>query len=88
MPCACAHACCLLVTVLLRLHLLPLPLSCCCWQVGKRHDLSAGLLIGGKAVAEEASRVNAMNILVATPGGRSWRQRVTFSSRGGGSKQR
>jgi hypothetical protein len=38
-------------------------------QVGKRHDLSAGLLIGGKNVAEEASRVNSMNILVATPGG-------------------
>lgn len=38
-------------------------------QVGKRHEFSAGLLIGGKAVAEEATRVNAMNILVATPGG-------------------
>jgi ATP-dependent RNA helicase DDX10/DBP4 len=37
-------------------------------QIGKRHEFSAGLLIGGKAVAEEASRVNAMNILVATPG--------------------
>jgi hypothetical protein len=31
--------------------------------------MSAGLLIGGKAVQEEATRVNAMNILVATPGG-------------------
>jgi hypothetical protein len=31
--------------------------------------MSAGLLIGGKAVNEEATRVNAMNILVATPGG-------------------
>jgi hypothetical protein len=37
-------------------------------QVGKRHDMSAGLLIGGKAVNEEATRVNTMNILVATPG--------------------
>eukprot|EP00882_Tetradesmus_deserticola_P012407 GHRQ01013149.1.p1 GENE.GHRQ01013149.1~~GHRQ01013149.1.p1 ORF type:complete len:270 (+),score=111.12 GHRQ01013149.1:115-924(+) len=37
-------------------------------KVGKRHDMSAGLLIGGKAVNEEATRVNAMNILVATPG--------------------
>uniref|UniRef100_A0A383V4Y6 ATP-dependent RNA helicase n=1 Tax=Tetradesmus obliquus TaxID=3088 RepID=A0A383V4Y6_TETOB len=37
-------------------------------KVGKRHDMSAGLLIGGKAVQEEATRVNAMNILVATPG--------------------
>jgi superfamily II DNA/RNA helicase len=52
---------------LCRLHrcLLPLP----CLQIGKRHEFSAGLLIGGKAVAEEATRVNAMNILVATPGG-------------------
>jgi hypothetical protein len=45
---------------------------CCCFvallQIGQRHEFSAGLLIGGKAVAEEASRVNAMNILVATPG--------------------
>ncbi len=40
-----------------------------CSQIGKRHEFSAGLLIGGKAVAEEATRVNAMNILVATPGG-------------------
>lgn len=36
--------------------------------VGEEHDLSAGLLIGGKDVAQEASRVGAMNILVATPG--------------------
>jgi ATP-dependent RNA helicase DDX10/DBP4 len=41
----------------------------CVLQIGKRHEFSAGLLIGGKAVAEEATRVNAMNILVATPGG-------------------
>ncbi|KAH7622791.1 hypothetical protein Ndes2526B_g02065 [Nannochloris sp. 'desiccata'] len=37
-------------------------------KVGKRHELSAGLLIGGKDVAEEASRVAGLNILVATPG--------------------
>jgi ATP-dependent RNA helicase DDX10/DBP4 len=37
-------------------------------KVGKRHELSAGLLIGGKDVAEEASRVSGLNILVATPG--------------------
>eukprot|EP00879_Flechtneria_rotunda_P007385 GHRR01007747.1.p1 GENE.GHRR01007747.1~~GHRR01007747.1.p1 ORF type:complete len:272 (+),score=65.94 GHRR01007747.1:221-1036(+) len=37
-------------------------------KIGRRHELSAGLLIGGKDVSEEASRVNAMNILVATPG--------------------
>lgn len=36
--------------------------------IGGKHDLSAGLLIGGKDVAEEASRVGMMNILVATPG--------------------
>jgi ATP-dependent RNA helicase DDX10/DBP4 len=37
-------------------------------KVGKRHELSAGVLIGGKDVAEEASRVAGLNILVATPG--------------------
>jgi ATP-dependent RNA helicase DDX10/DBP4 len=36
--------------------------------VGEMHDLSAGLLIGGKDVEQEASRVGAMNILVCTPG--------------------
>ena len=36
--------------------------------VGSNHEFSAGLLIGGKNVEEEASRVGAMNILVATPG--------------------
>lgn len=36
--------------------------------VGARHDFSAGLLIGGKNVEDEASRVGMMNILVATPG--------------------
>ncbi|GIL64765.1 hypothetical protein Vafri_18644 [Volvox africanus] len=37
-------------------------------KVGHFHDLSAGLLIGGKNVKEEALRVGAMNILVCTPG--------------------
>ncbi|KXZ41058.1 hypothetical protein GPECTOR_880g128 [Gonium pectorale] len=37
-------------------------------KVGTYHDLSAALLIGGKAVAEEATRVASMNILVCTPG--------------------
>lgn len=37
-------------------------------KVGKRHEMSAGLLIGGKNVKDEQSRVHAMNILIATPG--------------------
>ncbi|EFJ48780.1 hypothetical protein VOLCADRAFT_60063 [Volvox carteri f. nagariensis] len=37
-------------------------------KVGHFHDLSAGLLIGGKNVQEEVLRVSAMNILVCTPG--------------------
>jgi len=37
-------------------------------QVGHHHDLSAGLLIGGKKVKEEQTLVNSMNVLVATPG--------------------
>lgn len=36
--------------------------------IGCHHELSAGLLIGGKDVEQEASRVGVMNILVATPG--------------------
>jgi hypothetical protein len=39
--------------------------------VGRRHEFSAGLLIGGKKVAEEASRVAALNVLIATPGARA-----------------
>jgi predicted hotdog family 3-hydroxylacyl-ACP dehydratase len=50
----------------------------CFLQVGKRHDMSAGLLIGGKAVSEEATRVNAMNILVATPGALSHSDSSSF----------
>ncbi|GFR52266.1 hypothetical protein Agub_g14801, partial [Astrephomene gubernaculifera] len=37
-------------------------------KVGHFHDLSAGLLIGGKNVAEEAGRLAGMNVLVCTPG--------------------
>ncbi|CAG9467327.1 unnamed protein product [Pedinophyceae sp. YPF-701] len=37
-------------------------------KVGRHHTFSAGLLIGGKDVGEEASRVQRLNILVATPG--------------------
>ena len=36
--------------------------------VGVHHTFSAGLVIGGKSVEEEQARINAMNILVATPG--------------------
>ncbi len=36
--------------------------------VGHRHDLSAGLVIGGKDKAEEAERIGGMNLLVCTPG--------------------
>lgn len=37
-------------------------------QVGRHHELSAGLLIGGKDVKEEQKALAGMNILVATPG--------------------
>lgn len=37
-------------------------------KVGKMHDLSAGLIIGGKDVNFEKERVSRMNILVCTPG--------------------
>ena len=36
--------------------------------VGKQHELSAGLVIGGKDKAEEAERITRMNLLVCTPG--------------------
>ena len=35
---------------------------------GKQHDLSAGLVIGGKDKSEEAERITRMNLLVCTPG--------------------
>jgi ATP-dependent RNA helicase DDX10/DBP4 len=37
-------------------------------KVGRHHTLSAGLLIGGKSLEDEASRVHGMNVLVCTPG--------------------
>eukprot|EP00955_Chlamydomonas_euryale_P053651 355556-Chlamydomonas_euryale.AAC.8 len=39
-----------------------------CRSVGQHHDMSAGLLIGGKDVKAEQASVGSMNILVATPG--------------------
>ena len=36
--------------------------------VGQQHELSAGLVIGGKSVEEEQSRIGRMNVLVCTPG--------------------
>ncbi|KYQ93565.1 putative RNA helicase [Tieghemostelium lacteum] len=35
---------------------------------GKYHNFSAGLIIGGKDVEQEKKKINAMNILIATPG--------------------
>lgn len=35
---------------------------------GSMHELSAGLLIGGKNVKFEQSRIKGMNLLVCTPG--------------------
>ncbi|EFX06167.1 dead box RNA helicase [Grosmannia clavigera kw1407] len=37
-------------------------------KVGRHHRFSAGLVIGGKSLKEEAERVGRMNILVCTPG--------------------
>lgn len=37
-------------------------------KVGRHHGFSAGLVIGGKSLQEEAERVGRMNILVCTPG--------------------
>jgi ATP-dependent RNA helicase DDX10/DBP4 len=36
--------------------------------LGHQHDISAGLVIGGKDKAEEGHRIGRMNILVCTPG--------------------
>lgn len=36
--------------------------------MGVRHELSGGLLVGGKDVAEESARVSGLNVLVCTPG--------------------
>ncbi|KAL2267395.1 hypothetical protein VTJ83DRAFT_4672 [Remersonia thermophila] len=37
-------------------------------KVGRHHYFSAGLVIGGKSLKEEAERLGRMNILVCTPG--------------------
>ncbi|KJE95924.1 ATP-dependent RNA helicase dbp4 [Capsaspora owczarzaki ATCC 30864] len=37
-------------------------------KIGARHELAAGLVIGGKDVEQEKERINGMNILVCTPG--------------------
>ncbi|XP_051012405.1 probable ATP-dependent RNA helicase DDX10 [Acomys russatus] len=37
-------------------------------RVGKNHEFSAGLIIGGKDLKHEAERINNINILVCTPG--------------------
>lgn len=37
-------------------------------KIGRYHNLSAGLVIGGKSLKEEAERIDRMNILVCTPG--------------------
>ena len=37
-------------------------------KIGRNHTFSAGLVIGGKSLQEEADRMGRMNILVATPG--------------------
>ncbi|KAL5594109.1 hypothetical protein BROUX41_001157 [Berkeleyomyces rouxiae] len=37
-------------------------------KVGRHHVFSAGLVIGGKSLKEEADRLDKMNILVCTPG--------------------
>lgn len=37
-------------------------------KIGRYHQFSAGLVIGGKSLEEEAARLGQMNILVCTPG--------------------
>ncbi|KAJ0114544.1 hypothetical protein J7T55_004788 [Diaporthe amygdali] len=37
-------------------------------KIGRYHDFSAGLVIGGNNLKEEADRIDRMNILVCTPG--------------------
>jgi ATP-dependent RNA helicase DDX10/DBP4 len=37
-------------------------------KVGSHHTFSAGLLIGGKSLSEEQSRLESINILICTPG--------------------
>ncbi|XP_067674680.1 probable ATP-dependent RNA helicase DDX10 isoform X2 [Haliotis asinina] len=37
-------------------------------KIGKFHDFSAGLVIGGKHLKEESERINHTNIVICTPG--------------------
>uniref|UniRef100_A0A8C8SB68 ATP-dependent RNA helicase n=1 Tax=Pelusios castaneus TaxID=367368 RepID=A0A8C8SB68_9SAUR len=37
-------------------------------KVGKNHDFSAGLIIGGKDLKEESNKIHNINILICTPG--------------------
>ncbi|XP_052707354.1 probable ATP-dependent RNA helicase DDX10 [Crassostrea angulata] len=37
-------------------------------KIGKLHDFSAGLVIGGKLLKEETARINRTNIIICTPG--------------------
>jgi ATP-dependent RNA helicase DDX10/DBP4 len=37
-------------------------------KIGKNHDISAGLIIGGKEVSFEQQRIQKTNIIVCTPG--------------------
>jgi ATP-dependent RNA helicase DDX10/DBP4 len=37
-------------------------------KVGKFHELSAGLVIGGKSIKEEQELISRMNVLIGTPG--------------------
>merc|ERR1712113_1247637 len=38
------------------------------WKVGKYHSIDAGILIGGRKIAFEEQKINAMNVLSCTPG--------------------
>lgn len=37
-------------------------------DIGRYHNFSAGLVIGGKSLKEERDRLGRMNILICTPG--------------------
>ena len=37
-------------------------------KIGRNHSFSAGCLIGGRSLKEEAERLDRMNILICTPG--------------------
>ncbi|XP_044297370.1 probable ATP-dependent RNA helicase DDX10 isoform X1 [Varanus komodoensis] len=37
-------------------------------KVGKNHDFSAGLIIGGKDLKQESNRIHNINMLICTPG--------------------